>query len=81
MNQSYASEVWCEDVRGFLSAFINHLKQIGLFDRVVAYQVQAGICGEWIKNTTSMQPACGDYSEPMRRRFREWLKRPESWAR
>jgi hypothetical protein len=74
LNQSYASEVWRRDVDAFLRAYVGHLKAIGRFDRVVAYQVQAGICGEWVKNTTSMQPVCGDYSEPMRRHFRSWLR-------
>lgn len=73
LNQSYASEVWRQDVNDFLRAYVQHLKTIGMDDRVFAYQVQAGICGEWIKNTTSMQPVCGDYSEPMRRHFRSWL--------
>lgn len=73
LNQSYASEVWREEVNNFLRAYVNHLKTIGMFDRVIAYQVQAGICGEWVKNTTSMQPVCGDFSAPMRRHFRSWL--------
>ena len=74
LNQSYASEVWRRDVKDFLRAYIDHLKHIGLYDRVFAYQVQAGICGEWIKNTTSMQPIFGDFSQPMRRHFRQWLR-------
>src|SRR5205085_1375736 len=73
LNQSYASAVWRQEVNDFLRAYVEHLKKIDLFDRVVAYQVQAGICGEWVKNTTSMQPVCGDYSQPMRRHFRSWL--------
>lgn len=75
LNQSYASEVWRQDVKDFLRAYVAHLRSIGLYDRVIAYQVQAGICGEWIKNTTSMQPVCGDFSQPMRRHFRGWLRR------
>src|SRR5205814_764671 len=73
LNQSYASDVWRRDVNAFLRAYVAYLRSIGLDDRVVAYQVQAGICGEWIKNTTSMQPICGDFGEPMRRHFRTWL--------
>ncbi len=73
LNQSYASQQWRKDVNEFLHAYIHHLREIDLYDRTIAYQVQAGICGEWIKNTTSMQPVCGDYSEPMRRHFQSWL--------
>ena len=74
LNQSYASSIWRDNVRDFLQQLVSHLKESGFYDRVVAYQVQAGICGEWIKNVTSMQPICGDFSEPMRRHFRHWLK-------
>ena len=28
----------------------------------------------WIKAWSSMDPACGDFSEPMRRAFRHWLR-------
>ena len=73
LNQSFASEVWRQDVNAFLRAYIHHLGTIGMADRVIAYQVQAGICGEWIKADSSMKHLCCDYSEPMRRHFRSWL--------
>ena len=72
-NQSYASMVWRTQVKDFLRAYSDHLRRIGLMDRVIGYQVEAGVCGEWIKNVSSMGRLCGDFSEPMRWRFREWL--------
>lgn len=73
-NQSYASQVWRDDVKDFLRAYVAHLKAIGLFDRVIAYQVQAGVCGEWIKSPSAMQDLACDYSAPMQRHFRSWLR-------
>jgi hypothetical protein len=74
LNQSYASAVWREQAKAYLGAFAGHLRSVGLLDRVIAWQVEAGICGEWIKNVTSMTRRCGDFSEPMRRHFRAWLR-------
>ena len=74
LNQSYASSVWQDEVNDYLRALIAFLKSVDLADRVIAYQPMAGICGEWIKNSTSMQHRCGDYSAPMRRRFKAWLR-------
>lgn len=70
---SYASQVWQTQVKAFLRAYIEHLREVGLYDRVIAYQVATGTCGEWIKAWSSMDPACGDFSAPMRRAFRQWL--------
>ena len=74
LNQSYASAVWQDEVNDYLRALISFLKSVDLADRVIAYQPMAGICGEWIKNVTSMQERCGDYSAPMQRRFQAWLR-------
>ena len=74
LNQSYASLVWRAQSKEYLSAYAAHLKKIGLADKVIAWQVEAGVCGEWIKNISSMERWCGDFSEPMRRRFRGWLR-------
>ncbi len=73
LNQSFASAVWREQVNDFLRAYYDHLKSIGLAERVIAWQVQAGVCGEWIKDGSAMAPVCADYSAPMRRHFRAWL--------
>jgi len=72
---SFASTVWHEEVKALLSEYINHLRKTGLYDRVIAYQIATGTCGEWIKSWSSMSLDCGDYSEPMRRAFRAWLWR------
>jgi len=71
---SFASKVWRAQAADFLRAYIAHIRRIGFFDRVVAYQVGAGHTGEWVKGESSMYSPCGDYSEPMRRSFRGWLK-------
>ena len=75
VGQSFASEVWRRQVKDFLEAFIAHLKRIGLIDRITAFQPGAGHTGEWVKGETSMLALCGDYSGPMRRHFRSWLRK------
>jgi hypothetical protein len=72
--QSFASTIWREQVNDMLAAFIDHLKAVGLYDRVVAFQVGAGSSGEWIKDMSCMLPETMDYSKPMQRYFRDWLK-------
>jgi hypothetical protein len=74
LNMSYASEVWQAHVKEYLRRFVEHLHLINLYDQVIAYQVMPGICGEWVKNTTSMTELTGDYSLPMQRYFRRWLR-------
>lgn len=74
LNASYASDVWQTSVKAYLDDLVAHLQRSGFYDATVAYQVCPGICGEWVKNTTSMSPLTGDYSAPMRRRFRAWLR-------
>jgi len=71
---SFASEVWRSQAQDLLVAYIRHLRAVGLYDRVIAYQVCNGTCGEWIKSWSSMEPACGDFSTPMQRAFRSWLR-------
>jgi len=73
--QSFASLVWRSQAREFLSAYIDHLDRVGLSEHVLAYQVGTGHTGEWVKGESSMYWPCGDYSLPMRRHFRDWLRR------
>ncbi len=73
--QSFASTVWREQCDDYLRAYIDHLRSIGLYDRVIAYQVGTGVTTEWVKSWSSMERTCGDYSQPMRRHFRAWLER------
>ena len=73
--QSYASEVWLKEGKEFLRAYIDHLTKIGLVDRFVAYFICAGQSTEWTKWSSSGRLACGDYSEPMRRHFRAFLRK------
>ncbi|MBI4530088.1 MAG: beta-galactosidase [Candidatus Latescibacteria bacterium] len=73
MPQSFASQVWREQAKTFLRAYVAHLQTIGLAERVIAYQTGAGGTGEWVKQTAMAMP-CGDYSQPMRHHFRTWLR-------
>ncbi len=73
--QSYASEVWLKEGKEFLQAYIDHLGRIGLADRFIAYFICAGQSTEWTKWSSSGRLACGDYSEPMRKYFRSWLRK------
>jgi hypothetical protein len=74
LHQSLASTVWRDQVHEFLRAYVAHVEQIGLADRVVAYHVLVGSAGEWVKGESSMLSVCGDYSAPMHRHFRAWLR-------
>ncbi|MEP7359276.1 MAG: hypothetical protein ABI847_18635, partial [Anaerolineales bacterium] len=72
---SYASLEWQSQVKDVLRHLIAYLRQAGYYDRVIGYQICVGTCGEWIKDWSSMSPPSGDFSEPMRRYFRGWLKK------
>ena len=74
LNASYASEVWQAQVKTYLRDLVACLHATNLYDCTVAYQLCPGVCGEWVKNTTSMSPTTGDYSRPMQRRFQAWLR-------
>ncbi len=71
---SFASALWREGAKTFLRAYIAHLRAVGLYRRVIAYQVGAGHTGEWVKGESSMYSRCGDFSAPMRRYFQGWLE-------
>jgi hypothetical protein len=72
-SQSFASTVWQAEVKELLTGYIAELRRSGLYERVIAYQICTGTCGEWIKDESSMGLVCGDFSEPMKRVFRAWL--------
>ena len=72
---SFASTIWQEQVKGQLRDFIPYLQAAGLYDRVLGFQIGAGSSGEWIKDMSSMLLPTMDYSPPMRRHFRSWLRR------
>ena len=88
-SQSFASTVWRQQANDFLRAYVEAVRQEGLEDKVIAYQVGAGNTSEWVKGDLSMDAVCPDYSAPMRRHFRQWLQRKyggdtqalrEAWA-
>jgi hypothetical protein len=72
--QSFASKLWREEAKDYLREFITCIKNLGLGDRIIAYQTGAGHTGEWVKGGSSMNLPCGDYSQPMREHFRVWLR-------
>jgi hypothetical protein len=72
--QSFASDVWREQVADLQRALVSHLRDVGLYDRVLAFQIGAGSSGEWIKDMSSMLLPTMDYSAPMQRHFRAWLR-------
>lgn len=72
--QSFASPVWRAQCKEFLQAYIGHMQDLGLAERVIAYQTGAGHTGEWCKGLTSMRQPCGDYGPAMRSHFRAWLR-------
>jgi len=74
LGQSYASQVWRDQAEGFLRAYAGAVREAGLEERVLAYQVGAGDTGEWVCGDISMDAVCGDYSPPMRRHFQGWLR-------
>jgi len=74
VGNSFASTIWQEQVKGQLRDFIPFLKKAGLYDRVLGFQIGAGSSGEWIKDTSCMMLPTVDYSPPMRRHFRAWLR-------
>ncbi|MEW5902351.1 MAG: beta-galactosidase, partial [Acidobacteriota bacterium] len=71
---SFASRLWREQAKEFLEAYAAHFERLGMAERVIAYQVGTGHTGEWVKGESSMYWPCGDYSELMRRHFRDWLR-------
>ncbi len=74
VGNSFASPHWREHVNALLVDFIAHLRAIGLYDRVVAFQIGAGSSGEWIKDIGCMLETTPDYSLAMQRYFQGWLR-------
>lgn len=70
---SFASRIWREHAQDALRALIRHLREIGLYDRVLGFQIGAGSSGEWIKDVGCMMQTTTDYSPAMRRHFQGWL--------
>jgi len=70
--QSYASKRWQQDAVDMLGQMVSVIKSQRWGERVIAILPCAGGSGEWMQDTT-VYP--GDYSEPMQRHFRAWLKR------
>ncbi len=73
VSQTPASTVWRAQVNESIRGLIAQLRQEGLYEQVIAYQILTGSAGEWVKGASSMGTACGDFSQPMRQYFRNWL--------
>jgi hypothetical protein len=76
---SWASEVWRKDSADFVEKCVRLLHQ-RFSGRIIVYQIGAGACHENVPVLNPMSGYyrggwyCGDFSEPMLRYFRRWLK-------
>ncbi|MCE9613602.1 MAG: hypothetical protein K8T26_04955 [Lentisphaerae bacterium] len=73
--ESFASLVWREQVKDYLRAFVAQVERAGLLDRILAYQINIGTTCEWFKYGLNLGTVCGDFSPPMQRYFRGFLRR------
>lgn len=71
-HQSFASDLWRREAADLLTAYIRHMQDTGLHERVIAYHPCATPWQEWA-TYNAMFDLCSDYSEPMRLHFRRWL--------
>ena len=73
---SFVSERWICDVQNVLTQFCRALKDSGLSEEVVSVQLAYGAYGEWHMYGKYYGDGAyeGDYSEPMLRFFRKYLK-------
>ncbi|MDD2711041.1 MAG: beta-galactosidase [Verrucomicrobiae bacterium] len=71
--QSFASELWKNDLRTALSKYIEHLKKSPHYPRIVGFQINSGMTEEW-QFWGGQQKIFADYSQPALIAFRSWLK-------
>jgi hypothetical protein len=74
MCQSFASTLWRQQAKDFLTRLAEAVEAAGLSERIIAYQCGAGWTGEWVKGPGAMGLTTGDFSRPMREHFRAWLR-------
>ena len=70
---SLASEAWRRDMAYALQAVIDHIERSNYGGRVVGYQLSGQKTEEWYHWSMNC-PLLGDYSLPMQRAFRGWLR-------
>jgi len=70
---SYASEVGLADAKRYLKAIIDTTIEMGLSRNILGILICSGFSAEWCKFASQADYA-SDYSEPMQRYFKEWLK-------
>jgi len=70
-HESFASEKWLADAGGMLKELIGYINQSPYADRVIGYQIDGGVYGEWHMWSPRHLP---DTSEPMRCHFIQWVK-------
>lgn len=71
--QSYASQLWRKGASDLIRAYVAFLRSTWIGERVIAYHPCAAPWQEW-GTYNAMYDKCADYSEPMRRHFRAWLR-------
>ena len=75
-NASKASEQWRNDAGNAVAAAAGHLVERYGREHIYAIQLAYGTCGEWGEFGSYLfgQIGNGDYSEPMVRRYRQYLR-------
>ena len=71
--QSYASQRWREEAADLIRAYVGFLRSAWIGERVIAYHPCAATSQEW-GTYSAMYDQCSDYSDPMQRHFRKWLR-------
>lgn len=72
--QSFASVLWRQEASNYLRTFMATASQLPFSERVLGYLTGAGVTKEWVKRG-AMSNGFTDYSDPMRRAFRAWLRK------
>lgn len=87
--ECYASDKWREDMWKAVKALIDHVNSSVWRELVIGYHVAAGSTEEWGPHGHRITGDYIDYSEPGRRKFRQWLAKKyasidalnSAWAR
>lgn len=70
---SFSSPTWREDLTAAVGDLVRRLEEGPFADHIAGYQVSAGLEGRWLSWDVAAD-GMGDYSEPQRYAFQDWLK-------
>ncbi len=71
---SFASDKWLEDSNRAMAAFVKHFQSSRFAENIIGFN-PIMYSNEWHTPSSRGHPPLDDYSEPMVRHFREWLRR------